>query len=173
MDWNNIVSAGLFGGLGAGLSVLGIAGMFRWKPELRADPWKRRITQILGMLPLVMVLGTRAWMVGSPDYILAQELAQVVAGTSSQYPQRINADQEVTKVTAQGTTITFVNRFINLSVADIDVNALFEYRDTLRRAVCESDSFVRKGATQTYAYYDRSDVFVTQLTFTLADCRET
>lgn len=100
---------------------------------------------------------------------LAHALADATAGTT--YPQRINDEQEITSLTSKGMTVTFRNRFVRLSAADIDVNSINGYRETLRSQVCSTSPFLKAGATQEYTYYDRDDVYLARLSFSLADCR--
>lgn len=133
-------------------------------------------------LPLRLLTGTAASFIAASVLVgcstkssserLAEDLARVVAESAAKgmYPQRVTDEQEITGVTADGTTITFRNRFVRLSAADIDLNSITGFRANLRSQVCSTSEFVKAGATQKYTYYDRDGVYLTMLSFSSADC---
>lgn len=172
MDWQQIFSSGAVTLGLIGIAVVAALIVFAARPRWRTDPKQRAVVIGVVALPVIAVLIGRAIALGQPDQVLARALAAAVRDSAANYPQRLNDEQEVVRVVSKGTTITFVNRFVRLTVADIDANAILAYREPLRRQVCSTSEFVRRGATQVFAYYDRNDVFITQIAFTSRDCSQ-
>ncbi len=101
-------------------------------------------------------------------------LGRVAASINPLFPRQLDAETEITRVSALDGVFIYHYRFINVAVADMPRGVLARLRPTVMRSSCANEAtlnnFIKKDITLRYHYSDKSGHALASFDVTRADC---
>ncbi len=111
---------------------------------------------------------------GTVDVRSAAFLNRIVANVNPLFPRKVDAETEITRVSAQEGVFIYHYRFVNVAVAEVNAGVLAELRPTVTRSSCANEAtlnnFIRKDITLRYVYSDKGGRALASFDITRADC---
>lgn len=144
----------------------------------RSRPSRGFVVAILGVL-LAGIPGYRLavrLVAGPPpdDPRSAAFLNRVAANINPLFPRQVDAETEITRVSALDGILVYHYRFINVASADVPRAVLARLRPTVMRSSCANEgtlnNFIRRDITLRYSYSDKSGRALASFDITRADC---
>ena len=101
-------------------------------------------------------------------------LNRVAAEINPLFPRKIDAETEITRVSALEGVFIYHYRFVNVAVSQVDAGVLAELRPTVTRSSCANaatvNNFIKKDITLRYFYSDKAGTALASFDITRADC---
>ena len=101
-------------------------------------------------------------------------LTRVAANINPLFPRQVDAETEITRVSALEGVFVYHYRLVNLAVASADAALVAELKPTVTKTSCGNpstlNSFLKKDVTLRYFYSDKAGLALASFDVTLADC---
>ena len=101
-------------------------------------------------------------------------LSRVAASINPLFPRKVDAETEITRVSALEGVFIYHYRFVNVAVAGVSAAVLANLRPTVTRSSCGNaaalNNFIKKGITLRYFYSDQVGRALATFDVTRADC---
>lgn len=111
---------------------------------------------------------------GAVDVRSAVFLNRVAANINPLFPRKVDAETEITRVSALEGVFIYHYRFVNVAVADVNAEVLARLQPTVTRSSCANaatvNNFIRKDITLRYLYSDKGGRALASFDITRADC---
>ena len=111
---------------------------------------------------------------GVVDVRSAVFLNRVAASVNPLFPRKVDAETEITRVSALEGVFIYHYRFVNVSAADLDGGVLAKLQPTVTKSSCANaatlNNFIRKDITLRYFYSDKVGRALASFDITRADC---
>lgn len=142
----------------------------------RASPAFRRLVAAL-LTASALGYGFMGWFAPGPakeDTRSAAFLSRVAVAVNALFPRKVDAEMEITRVTALEGVLVYHYRFFNFMAADLDPGVVAGLEPRVLRTTCASavtrDNFLKKDVTLRFAYADKAGRALTSFDVTRADC---
>jgi hypothetical protein len=111
----------------------------------------------------------------APDDVRsAAFLNRVAANVNPLFPRKVDAETEITRVSALEGVFIYHYRFVNLAVAEVDAVGLAALRPRVTASSCGNattlNNFIKKDITLRYFYSDKLGKALASFDVTRADC---
>lgn len=111
----------------------------------------------------------------APDDVRsAAFLNRVAANINPLFPRKVDAETEITRVSALEGVFIYHYRFVNVALAEVDAAVLATLRPRVTESSCGNaatvNNFIKKDITLRYFYSDRLGKALASFDITRADC---
>jgi len=111
---------------------------------------------------------------GVVDVRSAAFLNRVVDSVNPLFPRKVDAETEITRVSAVEGVFIYHYRFVNVAVAEVNAGVLARLRSTVAKSSCANtatlNNFIRKDITLRYVYADKGGQAFASFDITRTDC---
>jgi hypothetical protein len=111
---------------------------------------------------------------GVDDVRSAAFLNRVAANINPLFPRKVDAETEITRVSALEGVFIYHYRFVNVAAAEVNAEVLARLQPTVTKSSCANaatlNNFIRKDITLRYFYSDKGGRALASFDITRADC---
>lgn len=144
----------------------------------RTGNWRALVALIAGVVAAGAFGHTLAFRYlsgpGVEDVRSAAFLNRVAANVNPLFPRKVDAQTEITRVSALEGVFIYHYRFVNVGVAEVDAVVLAGLQPTVTKSSCANaatvNNFIRKDITLRYFYSDKVGRALASFDITRADC---
>jgi hypothetical protein len=150
--------------------------------SMDVDPRPGHSRGFVGLIAGVLILGAAGYPLAiryvsgpAPERVRsAAFLNRVAAEINPMFPRKIDAETEITSVSALEGVFIYHYRFVNVAVSQVDAGVLAELRPTVTKSSCANpatlNNFIKKDITLRYFYSDKAGTALASFDITRADC---